>query len=76
MMAIRENKKYYGKRNVMVTGSVYSPKEAAKKLYGLLRDADDTGYTSIYFEAIPKEGIGFAVMNRAYKAATYNIVKV
>ena len=76
IMASRENKKYYGKRNLVITGSLYSPQEAAKKLYTLLRTADEDGYSSIYFEALPKEGIGFAVMNRIYKASAYNIVKV
>lgn len=76
VMASRENKKYYGKRDLFVTGSSHSPEQAAKVLYSLLRDADERGYTSIYFEALPKVGIGFAVMNRIYKAAAYNIVKV
>lgn len=76
VMASKENKKYYGKRDVAIMGSLHSPHEAAKSLYGLLRKADDDGYTAICFEAIAKVGIGFAVMNRAYKAAAYNIVKV
>jgi L-threonylcarbamoyladenylate synthase len=76
IMASRENRKYYGKRETVVTGSALDPREAARSLYGLLRDADDKGFSSIYFEAIPKTGIGFAVMNRVYKAAAYNIVKV
>ncbi|MGI5849399.1 MAG: L-threonylcarbamoyladenylate synthase [Christensenellales bacterium] len=76
IMASRENKKYYGKRDVAVTGSAGNLHEAAKNLYGLLRDADEKAYTNIYFEALPKMGIGFAVMNRVYKAAAYNIVKV
>lgn len=76
VLASRENKKYYGKRNLAVTGSLSDAREAAKSLYALLRQADEGLYTSIYFEAIPKDGIGFAVMNRIYKAAAYNIVKV
>jgi L-threonylcarbamoyladenylate synthase len=76
VLASRENRKYYGKRNLAVTGSSGDPREAAKNLYSLLRQADEEQYTSIYFEAIPKDGIGFAVMNRIYKAAAYNIVKV
>lgn len=76
VLASRENKKYYGKRNLAVTGSCNDAREAAKSLYALLRQADEEQYTSIYFEAIPKDGIGFAVMNRIYKAAAYNIVKV
>ncbi len=76
IMASRENRKYYGRRDLIITGSVYSPEQAAKSLYSLLRAADDEGFTSVYFEALPKEGIGFAVMNRIYKASAYNVVKV
>jgi L-threonylcarbamoyladenylate synthase len=76
IMAARENKRYYGKRDMVPTGSIVDLREAARSLYGLLRDADDHGFSSIYFEAVPKEGIGFAVMNRVYKAAAYNIVRV
>ena len=76
VMGSRENKKYYGQRDLFITGSKFSPREAAQKLYGSLRDADEQGFTSIYYEALPREGIGFAVMNRIYKASGYNIVKV
>lgn len=76
IMASKENKKYYGRRDVVVTGSINSPEEAAKNLYAMLRKADEDGYSSIFYEALPKEGIGFAVMNRIYKASAYNIVKV
>ena len=75
-MASRENKKYYGQRDLKMTGSRLSPREAAQNLYGGLREADKQGFTSIYYEALPREGIGFAVMNRVYKASGYNIVKV
>ncbi len=76
IIASRENKKYYGRRDVAVSGSLLNLHEAAKNLYGLLRSADEGEFTQIYFEAIPKDGIGYAVMNRVYKAAAYNIVKV
>ncbi len=76
VMAARENKRYYGRRDLAVTGSAEDAREAAKKLYMLLREADEQGFTSILFEAVPKTGIGFAVMNRVYKAAAYNIVRV
>jgi len=76
VMACRENRKHYGKRDVFVTGSETDPREAAKNLYSLLRSADENGYTGIFFEAVKKEGIGFAVMNRVYKAASYNVIRV
>ena len=76
VLALQENKRYYGRRDLVVTGSIRDASEAAKNMYALLRKADDEGYSKIYFEAVPKTGIGFAVMNRIYKAAAYNIVKV
>jgi L-threonylcarbamoyladenylate synthase len=76
VLATRENRRYYGKRDIAVTGSMEDAREIAKSLYALLRGADEDGYSRIYFEGIPKVGIGFAVMNRVYKAAAYNIVKV
>ncbi len=76
VMAAKEHKRFFGRRDVAVTGSVDDPREAARNLYGLFRDADADGFTSILFEAVPRTGIGFAVMNRVYKAAAYNIVRV
>jgi len=76
VLAAQENKRYYGRRDIAVSGSLRDAGEAAKNIYALLRQADGDGYTKIYFEAVPKTGIGFAVMNRIYKAAAYNIVKV
>ena len=76
ILATRENRRYYGKRDIAVTGSTEDAGEIARSLYALLRGADEDGYSRIYFEGIPKAGIGFAVMNRVYKAAAYNIVKV
>ncbi len=76
VLAAKESKRYYGRREVVVTGSAGDVREAARSLYALLRQADEQEFTSIYFEAVPKTGIGFAVMNRVYKAAAYNIVRV
>lgn len=76
ILACRENRRYYGKRDIAVTGSAEDARDIARSLYALLRGADEDGYSRIYFEGIPKMGIGFAVMNRVYKAAAYNIVKV
>ncbi len=76
ILATRENRRFYGKRDIAVTGSADDAREIAKSLYALLRGADEDGYSRIYFEGIQKAGIGFAVMNRVYKAAAYNIVKV
>ena len=62
VMAAREHKRFYGRRDVAVTGSIEDLRGVAKSLYALLRDADAD--TPALFEAVPKEGIGFAVMNK------------
>lgn len=76
VLAVRENKRYYGRRDLKETGSIRNAGETAQRIYALLRSADDEGYSRVYFEGVPKTGIGFAVMNRVYKAAAYHIVKV
>lgn len=76
VLAARENKRYYGRRDLKETGSIRNAGETAQRIYALLRSADDEGYSRVYFEGVPKTGIGFAVMNRVYKAAAYHIVKV
>lgn len=43
---------------------------AAKKLYAYLREADDHGAHQILVEGLDTKGLGEAVMNRLYKAAT------
>ncbi len=49
---------------------------AAKNLFRLLREFDSNGIDVIIAEALPKEGLGLAVMNRVRKASDYNIIKV
>jgi len=43
---------------------------AAKKLYAYLREVDDLGLLRVLVEGIAPSGLGEAVMNRLYKAAT------
>jgi len=43
---------------------------AAKKLYAYLREIDDLGLAQVLVEGITPTGLGEAVMNRLYKAAT------
>jgi L-threonylcarbamoyladenylate synthase len=44
--------------------------EAASRLFSLLRAMDREPVTAIYVEKVPETGIGKAIMNRLYRAAT------
>ena len=57
-------------------GAAGHPEEMAMNIFRLFRDCDQLGAHKIYVEAIPKEGIGLAVMNRLEKAAGRKIVKL
>lgn len=57
-------------------GAAGHPEEMAMNIFKLFRDCDRLEADKIYVEAIPKEGIGLAVMNRLEKAAGGKIVKV
>lgn len=57
-------------------GAAENLKEIAMNIFRLFRDCDQVGAEKIYVEAIPKTGIGLAVMNRLEKAAGGKVVKV
>lgn len=50
--------------------------EIAGNLYRVLRDFDKTDVMQIYGETFLQDHLGQAVMNRMYKAAGYNIIRV
>ncbi|MBR7041210.1 MAG: threonylcarbamoyl-AMP synthase [Clostridia bacterium] len=64
----------YGGRNVVSLGK--DKKEAAHRLFALLREMDDLGVQAIFSEAVDETDIGLAVMNRMGRAAAFNIIKV
>ena len=55
---------------VSVYGSNRNPAEAATSLYQSLRWFDDHPVDIIFAEGVPERGIGRALMNRLYKAAS------
>ena len=57
-------------------GRQSAPETIAKGFYGLLRNLDSLGYEVIIAEAVNKDGIGAAIMNRMYRAAGNHIIKV
>ena len=53
-----------------------NPEEAAHEFFAKLRTCDKVGVDVILAAALKEEGVGFAVMNRMFKSAGYNIVEV
>lgn len=53
-----------------------NPEEAAHEFFSKLRTCDKVGVDVILAAAMEEEGVGFAVMNRMFKSAGYNIVEV
>jgi L-threonylcarbamoyladenylate synthase len=53
-----------------------APLTISSNLFSILRKFDRLGVDEILAEGISREGLGLAVMNRLYKAAGYNIIKV
>ncbi len=49
-------------------------REAAHRLFYLLRQADEEGAKRIYAQGLPRDGLGLAVMNRLARAAGFNIL--
>jgi len=54
---------------LMCLGSKNKPEIIAQNLFEAFRECDNKGFETIILEGISEEGIGLAVMNRAYRAA-------
>lgn len=50
-------------------------KEAAHRLFYLLRQADEQGVRRIYAQSLPRDGLGLAVMNRLARASGFHIIQ-
>lgn len=55
---------------VICLGDRTKPEELASELFGALRAADEKGLQLIYGEALSREGVGEAIMNRFVKASS------
>lgn len=53
-----------------------TPEEAAREFFSQLRAFDKKGVDVILAAALKEDGVGFAVMNRMFKSAGYNIREV
>lgn len=76
VLAAKEHIEQFGLNNAISYGSVKDASEVAANIFSLFRKCDQDGVDKIYVEAISKEGIGLAVMNRIEKAAGGKIIEV
>lgn len=74
VMVCEENSRFYYADVVKITGKRGDQKEAAHRLYSILRSFDDEGVERIYSESFEKEGFGAAIMNRLLKAAGHKVI--
>jgi len=74
VIAAFEHTPAYKVKNIIPYGKV--PEELAASIFRIFRDCDDAGIDKIYVEAIPRTGIGFAVMNRIEKAAGGKVIQL
>jgi L-threonylcarbamoyladenylate synthase len=65
----------YGGYQTYVLGSLKEPETIARSLFTALRRMDETGVREILCEAMDTDGIGLAIMNRLYRAASFRVVK-
>jgi L-threonylcarbamoyladenylate synthase len=65
---------FTGVVHVETLGSRNRPEEIASRIFSALRRSDQTGAQVILMEAIPLSGIGLAVMNRLYRAASNHVI--
>ena len=56
-------------------GSLHNPDTIARGLFKALRKMDEDGVRVILCEAMDTAGIGLAIMNRLYRAASFHIIK-
>ncbi|HBL49882.1 MAG TPA: hypothetical protein DDZ65_06540, partial [Firmicutes bacterium] len=60
---------------VVVLGGRERPQEAAQHLFAALRELDDSGADIILAESTDQSGLGYAVMNRLWKASGGDIIQ-
>lgn len=71
------SRKFDPKKYIVKTlGSQNGANEIASRLFAVLRDFDAENCDIIYSQTFSSDDIGFATMNRLYKAAGENLIKV
>lgn len=66
----------YGQKVEIIMYDDSEPEKAAREFFAKLRACDKAGVDVILAAAMREDGVGFAVMNRMFKSAGYNIIEV
>lgn len=76
VISTSESKNDYLTKNIIIIGNEDNLSLIAKNLFDCFHKCDEKGAEKIYIVSFEEKGIGFSIMNRLKKAASYNIVKV
>jgi len=76
IMATAQTRHLYNKGHIISAGDRTAPLTISSNIFSVLRKFDRIEVDQILAEGISKDGIGLAVMNRLYKAAGFNVLKV
>ena len=76
ILAHTHNAKYYQNLNAHVLPMGQNTAQIAANLFSVLRKCDDLKLEEVFVEAVDEVGLGYAIMERLKKAASYNIVEV
>jgi L-threonylcarbamoyladenylate synthase len=71
-----EHAAWYEDCATMTVGSLHVPETFARELFAALRAMDDRQVQVILCEAVDTAGIGLAIMNRLYRAASFRVLEV
>lgn len=75
ILATCENAPFYGDRNYAIMGRKEDAAALCHALFSLLRQADADGMEVVLIEAIPAKEGGLAFMNRALRAAAFQVIQ-
>lgn len=76
IMATAQTRHLYNRGYIISAGDRTAPLTISSNIFSILRKFDRLGVDQILAEGISKDGIGLAIMNRLYKAAGFNVLKV
>ena len=74
LVAAERQGRYEGYRTYAL-GSLGEPETIARGLFAALRKMDEDGVRVILCESVDTAGIGLAIMNRLYRAASFHVIK-
>lgn len=74
VMCYEEEKSFYGEELLLPVGKKDDIKEQTKRLFNLLRRADELGAQTIYAHLPGKEGEALAIYNRMIRACAHRIL--